>query len=127
MVWRPRIAWQNGNPNHHADPAVRAAGDGRFQHRIQQLPARAGLRQKSQDRDGQQLAAEFQLGLAMAVGQKAEVADALKAGRQRVGEKTAHELLGAHRHHLGVPLMFMPVIFPLERNLSVVVSRSGAR
>ena len=120
MVWPATDSaaeWQSGSWRRCRSAG---SGDGRFQDRIQQLPARAGLRQKSQDGNGQQLPAEFQLGFAMAVGQKAEVADALKAGRQRVYEKTSNELSGGHRHHLGVLLMFMAVIFPLKRNLAVL-------
>ena len=34
----------------------------------------------------------------MAVGQEAEVADALKPGRQGVDQETADELIGGERH-----------------------------
>ena len=62
--------------------------------------------------------AELQLRLAVAVGQQAKVADALKAGRQRMLQEAAYELLGGDRRHL--LFIRMPVVFPAKRNLAVL-------
>ena len=68
------------------------------------LPTRDGL--------GQQLSTKRESGRAMAVGEEAEVADAMEAGRQDVEEEPAHELVGLERHHLAAA--FLPVILPEE-------------
>jgi hypothetical protein len=77
------------------------------------------LRQQVGDGRDQQFSAEFQFGFAMAVRQEAEVADALKTGRQSVDEKPPNEFGGFDRHDL--LLAFMPVVFPLERDLTAFV------
>src|SRR5665811_1813311 len=53
----------------------------------------------------------------MAVGQKAVIADALKAGRKSVLEEPADELLGGDGHHL--LLLPVAVVFPLEGDLTI--------
>jgi hypothetical protein len=67
----------------------------------------------------QQLAAQGQMPLAMAVGEQAEVADALKSGRQSVEEKAPDELLGRERHDAGFVLVFVAVVLPLESDLAI--------
>jgi hypothetical protein len=51
----------------------------------------------------------------MAVGQKAVIADALKAGRKSVLQESPDELLGGNGHHL--LLLLVSVVFPLETDL----------
>jgi len=63
------------------------------------------------------LPAESEFGGAVAVGQEAVVADALKTGRDGVLEETANELVGRKRHELG--LVAVAVILLLKRNLMV--------
>lgn len=60
----------------------------------------------------QQLAAERAPGSTMAVGEEAEVADAVEAGRQNVQEEPADDLGGIERHDLGSA--FLPAILPSE-------------
>ena len=67
------------------------------------------------------MAAERQFGCPVTVGKKAEVADALKAGRQRVHEEAPNELIVVHRHDLRVLFVFVFIVLPLERNLAVFV------
>jgi len=64
----------------------------------QQLAAIVRGRQETCDGSNQQLAAQSELGCAMAVGQKTEVAYALETGRQRVDEKAPDELIGLDGH-----------------------------
>jgi hypothetical protein len=67
------------------------------------------------------LAAERQSDCAVAVGKKAEVADALETGRQRMNEKTPDELAGVNRHDFRVLSVFVFIVLPLERDLAVFV------
>src|SRR5207245_10427547 len=53
----------------------------------------------------------------MAVGEKAVVADALKAGRKSVLQEAADELLCGDGHHLW--LLLVAVVFPLEGDLTL--------
>ncbi len=48
----------------------------------------------------------------MAIGEEAEVADAMEAGRQDVQEEPAHELARIEPHHLAAA--FLPVVLPEE-------------
>ena len=52
----------------------------------------------------------------MAVGEEAEVADAVEAGRQDMKQEPAHELAGVERHDLLAPV---PVVLPAEADLAV--------
>ena len=56
----------------------------------------------------------------MAVGQKAEMTDALEAGRQNMQQEAADKLLDGDGHYFGLPLIGTAVIFPVERQLAVV-------
>src|ERR1017187_9114604 len=60
----------------------------------------------------------------MTVGQKAVVADTLKAGRQSVLQESLDELLGGNRHHL--LLLLVSVVFPLEGNLTILERQQTA-
>lgn len=64
-----------------------------------------------------QSATERELGGAPAVGEKAVVADAMKAVRQGVEQEATDELIGRKRHELG--LAVMAVILPAEGDLGV--------
>ena len=66
----------------------------------------------------QQPAAQRRLAGAMAVGQEAEVADAVEPGRQDVEKEAPDELAGLQAHHLG--LVVVPVILPAEANPAVL-------
>ena len=66
----------------------------------------------------EQPAAERELGGAMAVGEEAEVADAMEAVRQDVQQEAADELVGVERHHLG--LAVVAIVLPAEADLAVV-------
>src|SRR6202012_2766285 len=55
----------------------------------------------------------------MPVGEQAIMPDALEAGRQRVDEKAANELVRFQRHHAGPLFVFMTVILPLEGDFVV--------
>lgn len=68
------------------------------------LPIRDGL--------GQQLSTKRESSCAMAVGEEAEVADAMEAGGQDVQEEPAHELIGVEGHHLAAALL--PIVLPEE-------------
>jgi len=63
------------------------------------------------------LPTERELGLAMAVGQKAVVANALKAGRDGVLQEASDELVSGKRHDLG--LVAVAIILPLEGDHTV--------
>ena len=110
---------QYGDPDHGSDAALGTATDGCLREALQQLTAGLGLRQQVGDGRDQQFSAEFRFGFAMAVRQEAEVADALKTGRQSVDKKPPNEFAGFDRHDL--LLAFMPVVFPLERDLTAFV------
>src|SRR5258708_5321253 len=56
----------------------------------------------------------------MAIGQNAEVPDALEPGGQRVDEEAANELIGRQRHGAGLVLVLAAVVLPLESDLAVV-------
>src|SRR6266404_662435 len=56
----------------------------------------------------------------MAIGQNAEVPDALKPGGQRVDEEAANKLIGGQRHGAGLVLVLAAVVLPLESDLAVV-------
>jgi hypothetical protein len=61
---------------------------------------------------GQQLSTKRESSCAMAIGEEAEVADAMEAGRQDVQEEPAHELARIERHDLAAA--FLPVVLPEE-------------
>jgi hypothetical protein len=81
-----------------AQPEVAAAGEC-----CQEVAAVGRLGQQWRAGRSEQLAAESEFGLAMAVGQEAVVTNAWQAGRQNVLEEAADELLGRDGHHLGLP------------------------
>ena len=54
----------------------------------------------------------------MAVGHQTVIADAWEAGRKSVQQEAADELRGGNGHHFG--LLGLAVVFPAERNLSVL-------
>ena len=69
----------------------------------------------------EQLAAEFEIGFAVAVGVEPIVADALKAGRDGVHQKAADELPGIEGHR-ALPLWVgRAVILVREADLAVPV------
>ena len=94
----PGISGKGCDTDHGADTAMRTTIGLPCGNSVQQLPAFGGLGQKIGDGNDQQLAAERQFNGAMTVGQKTEVANALKAGWQRMHEKTADEFAGVNRH-----------------------------
>ncbi len=57
----------------------------------------------------------------MTVGQKAEVADALKTRWQGVKKKTADEFSGVYPHDFRVLSVFVFLVLPLESDLAVFV------
>ena len=61
---------------------------------------------------GEEAAAEGEPGGAVAVGEEAEVADAVEAGRQDVEQEPAHELAGVEGHDLVATLV--AVVLPAE-------------
>jgi hypothetical protein len=70
-----------GNAKHGSDAATGAGQRGMFGKELAQRMGLCRQREKSGDGRRQQLAAEGEFGFAMAVGQEAEVTDALKAWR----------------------------------------------
>ena len=64
------------------------------------------------------MTAACKLFAAIAVAEETVVADALKAIRQEMQEKTSNELLGRQRH--GLMSIVVPVILPVKTNLIVV-------
>lgn len=68
------------------------------------LPTRDGVRQ--------QLSTKREPGRAMAIGEEAEMADAMEAGGQDVQEESAYELGRLERHDLAVA--FLAVVLPEE-------------
>ena len=90
----------------------------------QEVAASGRLGQQLGTGGGEQLATERELGLAVAVGQEAVVADALQAGRRHVLEEAADELHGGDGHHSG--FAGIAVIFPLEGYLTVFESQQTA-
>src|SRR5882724_5176800 len=54
----------------------------------------------------------------MTVGQQTVVANALKAGRQRVQQEAANEFLRRNRHHFGT--LWMSIVLPSKRYLAVL-------
>jgi hypothetical protein len=101
---RPGISGKDCDPDHHADAAAGATVAFVFGDCLQQLTAIHRLRQQVGDGNDEQFAAKRQFGRGMAVGKKAEVADTLEAGRQRVDEKTPDELVGGHLYDLTASL-----------------------
>ena len=73
------------------------------------LPTRDGL--------GQQLSAKREPACPMAVGEKAEVADAVEARGKDVQEEPAHELGWLERHDLAAALL--PIVLPEEADGTV--------
>lgn len=77
------------------------------------------LRQKVCDGVDQQFPAEGQLDGAVAAGKETEETDSVKTGRQGVSEETPDKLVGVDCHDL--LFVFVPVVFPLEGDLAVLV------
>lgn len=67
--------------------------------------------------DVKELTAEDDFIVASAIGEKAIVADAVKAVRQGVQEKATHELIGIKRHHFG--LAILPIVLPGKAHLPI--------
>ena len=82
------------------------------------LPTAWRLWIRRRRRYGQQIAAERQLGGAMAVGEEADVADPVEAVGHGVLQEAADELVGWERHDLGVAVL--PIVLPGEADLAVV-------
>ena len=75
----------------------------------------------------QQLAAKGEFFLPETIGQEAEVANALKAGRQGVDEKAADELAGGEGQGLRLFLLVgLAVMVSGRARLSLTVGESGA-
>jgi hypothetical protein len=116
-----------------ADLAFRTEGKERLRQTFQKLFASGGRREQIAADAMQPLAAKREFLLAEAIGQEAEVTDALKAARQSVEEKAADELCGGEGQGfrlswlVGFAIMVsgLPVgvcfanIFPLKRDLPV--------
>ncbi len=66
----------------------------------------------------QQVAAERQLGGAMAMGKEADMADAVEAVGHGVLQEAADELVGREHHDLGFAVL--PIVLPSEAHLAVV-------
>jgi len=113
------VRGQDRNRNHSADAALRAKPGRFFGEFFQHLTALVRVRQKAGDGIGQQCSAEREFHFAMAVGEKAEVSNALEARRQRMNEKSPDELVGGNCHDLLFALV--PVVFPLEGDLAALV------
>src|ERR1022692_368887 len=92
----PQVPGECSNPDHGTDAATRAAVSVFGCDSLQQSTAIDRLRKQLCNGNDQQLAAERQFGCPVTVGKKAEVADALKAGRQRVHEEAPNELIVVH-------------------------------
>ena len=60
--------------------------------------------------DSKELTAESDFIVAAAIGEEAIVADAVKAIRQSMQEKTTNELIGIKRHHFGFAIL--PIVLP---------------
>jgi hypothetical protein len=77
-----------------------------------------GAREKFGGGGGQSLTAGGELLGALAIGEEAVIADALKALRKGVQQEAADELIGVEGHDLG-PL-WMTVVLPAEGNLIIL-------
>jgi hypothetical protein len=110
-------------PAEDACAALRAATKVNAGECAEEVAAIGGLGQQLGGERGQELAAESEFGVAMAVGQEAVVANALKTGRHGVLEETADELLGGEGHHLG--LVAIAIILPFEGDLAVFQSQEA--
>ena len=82
----------------------------------------AALALPTRDGSGQQLSTKCQSSRAMAIGEEAEVADAMEAGGQDVQEEPAHELGRLERHDLAAA--FLPIVLPEEADGVVVIATS---
>ena len=113
------VSREKADADHGALVAVRAArrldGEGR-----PEWTAGSGIWEQIREGRGQELAALSEPELAVAVGEEAEVADALESRGESVEEKAADELLGGERHAAGFVLVFVAVVLPLERDFTVV-------
>jgi len=107
--------WEYGHPHQGANAALRAKAELTGGERRQKIATAGRLRQQQGTCRGQQAAAEVQFGRAVAVGQQAVVADALEAGRKRMLQEAADELIGGNGHQL--LLLPVAVVFPLEGDL----------
>ena len=76
-------------------------------------------------RFGQQPPAQVELGSAMAVGEEAVVADAMKAVRQRVQQEAPDELVGVERHDLR-PAATWALPHSFENTTGLVANRLGS-
>jgi hypothetical protein len=112
---------QHSDPDYRADTAMGAPADLVDGDGVEKLTAIGGRRQKIGKGNDQELTTERQFGGAMAVGRKAKVEDALKTGRQHVHKKAPDELIGTNLHDFRVLLVFVFVILPLKRDLSVLI------
>lgn len=62
------------------------------------------------------MTAESDFIVTSAIGEEAEVADAVEAVRQGMQEKATHELIGVKRHHLGFTIL--PIVLPGKVHLA---------
>jgi len=81
------------------------------------LPAAWRLRVRRRRR-GEQIAAERQLGGAVTVGEKSDVADSVEPVGHGVLQEATNEFVGRERHDFG--LAVLAVVFPGEANLVVL-------
>ena len=95
---RPAIGRENFHADHFPDMADRTAGNLRKGERSEYGQALYGLRQQVAYRRGQHPAAQLEVLVTVAIGEKATVANACKPVGQRVDEKAADELIGGERH-----------------------------
>ena len=68
----------------------------------------------------QQRACRGDVVLAPGVSEQPVVADAMKASRQHVEQKPAHELWGGERHGLVARASLSPAVFPAERDAAFI-------
>ena len=75
-------------------------------------------------RDVEQLSAQVQLQLPVAIGKKSVMSNAVQAIRQSVKQETADELISIERHHL--PLAVVAIILPSECDtIAIDVDEAG--
>src|SRR5665213_3452481 len=77
------------------------------------------IREQCRNGAGEQVPAQFQFFFAEAVGEEAEVADALKAGWQRMDQKAADELFGGKGHDARLLRGLAAIVLPLKSHLAI--------
>ena len=104
--------------SYHATPATGTNVQGSAGEPQVLLAIVGGGRDRLRRRRGEQASASGELGGAMAIGEKAIVANAMEGVGQRVQQEPADELVGRQGHDLD--LVLMAVIFPAKGDLIVL-------